>query len=111
MTDAKEQGGFKAPPIFGYKDVKPVTQELVDANKEREERLLRAVDEWNKINEAYLDHRWLAIARTHFQQGFMAMNRAIFKPQRISLPEDVAVKPQPPSEVHGAYKYKEPNND
>jgi hypothetical protein len=34
------------------------------------------------------DQRWLAIARTHFQEGFMALNRAVFQPQRIKLPED-----------------------
>jgi len=34
------------------------------------------------------DPRWLAIARTHFQEGFMALNRAVFQPTRIKLPED-----------------------
>lgn len=34
------------------------------------------------------DPRWLAVAKTHFEQGFMALNRAVFQPQRISLPED-----------------------
>lgn len=34
------------------------------------------------------DQRWIAIARTHFQEGFMALNRAVFQPQRIELPED-----------------------
>jgi len=27
-----------------------------------------------------VDGRWVSIARTHFQQGFMALNRAVFKP-------------------------------
>jgi hypothetical protein len=27
-----------------------------------------------------VDHRWLAIGRTHLQQGFMAVTRAIAKP-------------------------------
>jgi hypothetical protein len=26
------------------------------------------------------DPRWLALARTHFQEGFMALNRAVFRP-------------------------------
>ena len=28
-----------------------------------------------------LDQRWVAIARTHFQEGFMALNRAVFQPE------------------------------
>lgn len=28
-----------------------------------------------------LDGRWISIARTHFQQGFMALNRAVFQPE------------------------------
>ena len=35
-----------------------------------------------------IDQRWLAIARTHIEQGFMALNRAIFRPQRVELDED-----------------------
>jgi hypothetical protein len=35
-----------------------------------------------------VDRRWLSIAKTHFEQGFMALNRSIFKPQRIKLLED-----------------------
>lgn len=27
-----------------------------------------------------VDKRWVSIARTHFQQGFMALNRAVFQP-------------------------------
>ena len=31
-----------------------------------------------------VDQRWAAVARTHLEQGFMAMNRAVFRPGRIS---------------------------
>jgi hypothetical protein len=34
------------------------------------------------------DARWIAIARTHIEQGFMALNRAIFKPERVKLETD-----------------------
>jgi hypothetical protein len=34
------------------------------------------------------DPRWLAVARTDFQRAYMALNRAVFQPQRIQLPED-----------------------
>ena len=32
-----------------------------------------------------IDQRWLAIARTNIEQGFMALNRAIFRPERVEL--------------------------
>lgn len=31
----------------------------------------------------YVDKRWLAISRTQLEQAFMALNRSIFKPQRL----------------------------
>jgi hypothetical protein len=30
-----------------------------------------------------IDQRWLAIAQTHIEQGFMALNRSIFQPGRV----------------------------
>jgi hypothetical protein len=34
----------------------------------------------NENTELWLDRRWVAIARRHFQQGLMAYTRAITKP-------------------------------
>jgi len=82
MTD-----GFKAPPISGYQDVSGDKAAFVNANKELEERILRRIDGMTDASLA-IDQRWLAIARTHIEQGFMAMNRAVFQPTRINLPED-----------------------
>jgi len=45
------------------------------------------MDEMRALGTEF-DQRWLAIARTHVEQGFMAFNRAVFRPQRISLPGD-----------------------
>lgn len=81
MTD-----GFKAPPISGYTDQPQANAELVNTNKQIEERLLRALDSFMTMPD--IDKRWCAIARAHFEEGFMALNRSIFKPQRIKLPED-----------------------
>jgi hypothetical protein len=36
-----------------------------------------------------VDQRWLAIGRTHIEQGFMAINRSIFRPERVKLACDV----------------------
>lgn len=38
--------------------------------------------------DAAIDKRWLAIGVTYLQIAFMAMNRSVFKPTRISLPTD-----------------------
>jgi hypothetical protein len=35
-----------------------------------------------------IDGRWFAIGRTGIEQGFMAINRAVFKPGRAALPGD-----------------------
>lgn len=87
-------------PVQGYTPQSDAKVALVNEFKQDEERLLRKidaaveatqdvhVDNATIVNVALCDGRWLAIARTHFQEGFMALNRAVFQPQRISLPED-----------------------
>ncbi len=74
-------------PVAGYTSQSTSKVELVNANKILEERVLRRFDELVKLDN--IDKRWLAIGRTHFEQAFMAMNRAVFQPQRVGLPEDV----------------------
>jgi hypothetical protein len=34
-------------------------------------------------NDATLDHRWVAIAKTDLQKGFMALRRALEKPEEF----------------------------
>lgn len=70
-------------PVSGYTTQAPQKVALVNQNKQLEERLLRQLDAMGADLE--IDHRWLAIARTQLEQGFMAMNRAVFKPTRIKL--------------------------
>lgn len=100
MTD-----DLKPLPVKGYTDQSADKVALVNRFKEMEERLLREIDalvpsrdekpfgaalskvEGEPIPYKY-DLRWLAIARTHIQEGFTALNRSIFQPQRIKLPED-----------------------
>jgi len=86
-------------PVSGYQPQSEAKVALVNEFKADEERLLRKVDALGlptvlaSIGDdiakvpAY-DQRWLNIARTHFQEGFMALNRAVFQPSRIALPED-----------------------
>jgi hypothetical protein len=90
--------GFQAPPILGYQDVSGDKQAMVNELKEMEERILRQLDYLaqlhgvdgspGSVRPPFADTRWLAVGRTHIQQAFMAINRAVFQPQRIKLPED-----------------------
>lgn len=80
----KEHSGL---PVSGYRPQSGVSVALVNENKATEERILRLMD-FLKDNPDQVDQRWLAVARTQIEQGFMALNRAIFRPERISLPED-----------------------
>lgn len=73
-------------PVAGYQPQSNEAIRIVNANKAIEERLLRAMD--SLAGKDAIDKRWLAIARTQIEQGFMALNRAVFKPGRVRLPED-----------------------
>lgn len=68
--------------MSGYR---PQSQERVDAvnkMKEVEETFLRLLDD---LVSKEVDQRWLALGRTHIEQGFMAINRSIFRPERVKL--------------------------
>lgn len=80
MTDQKPL------PVAGYTAQIDENVQMVNLNKRDEERILRSIDLYAMNPE--VDKRWLAIAKTHIEQGFMVMNRAIFKPQRIKLDGD-----------------------
>lgn len=82
MTD------HKGLPVKGYTDQPEVKINIVNQHKVMEEEVLRRMDRLKDIDG--IDGRWLAIARTNIEQGFMALNRAVFQPQRIQLPEDEA---------------------
>jgi hypothetical protein len=83
MTEPKHEG----LPVAGYKAQSAEAVELVNANKVVEEIILRNLDDLAEMPG--VDKRWLAIGRTQIEQGFMAVNRSIFKPGRVVLPEDV----------------------
>ena len=75
-------------PVAGYRSQSEEAVALVNSNKLTEERLLRLLDALRKRDD--IDQRWLSIARTQLEQGFMALNRSIFRPERVHpLPEDV----------------------
>lgn len=70
-------------PVKGYRPQSGQSVNIVNHNKEIEEHVLRLLDEL--AADAGIDKRWLAIGRTHIEQGFMAVNRAVFKPERAKL--------------------------
>lgn len=62
--------------------------QIVATNRQVEERVLRMLDTFEAAGIA--DPVWLATGRTGIEQGFAAINRAILKPPRTILPEDLA---------------------
>lgn len=82
MADPIHQG----LPIPGYRPQTAEAVALVAEFKAIEERLLRRLDALRF--EDRLDARWAAIGRTGLEQAFMAINRAVFRPGRVHLPED-----------------------
>lgn len=84
MSDSKHDG----LPVAGYQPQSTLSVAIVNANKAMEEGVLRQLDAMTDAQR--FDQRWVAIARTAIEQGFMAMNRAVFKPSRVKLPEDPA---------------------
>ncbi len=76
----------QALPVEGYRAQPTSNVDLVNTNKRKEEEVLRILDSLSLIMD--IDKRWLAIGRTQIEQGFMAVNRAVFKPERVGLPVD-----------------------
>lgn len=73
-------------PVQGYRPQSTAAVDLVNENKTIEEQVLRILDAL--ATNPNTDKRWLAIGRTAIENGFMAVNRAVFKPSRAKLPGD-----------------------
>ena len=77
-------------PVIGYSHQSETNRDLVNRAKIMEETLLRFLDDVARVEG--IDPHWLAIGRTHIQQGFMGIVRGISNPQRIALPDDLEGK-------------------
>jgi hypothetical protein len=99
LTRVKGPKAHAGLPVHGYQPQSDDKVALVNGFKQDEERLLRQLDgleiPTDKVREhdgwplvEMPDPRWISIARSHFEQGYMALNRSVFKPQRVKLPED-----------------------
>jgi len=73
-------------PVSGYKPQSDDKVAAVNVNKALEERILRVLD--GLRDDPKVDQRWLATGRTQLEKAFMSINRAIFQPGRVKLPED-----------------------
>lgn len=77
-----EQAGL---PVKGYAPTQSDDAiNAVNRLKVLEEQYLRELDTIsNSVDVLQPDIRWIAIARTHIQEGTMAAARSIFKPRRL----------------------------
>lgn len=74
-------------PVAGYYPQSSENVALVNENKILEERVLRQIDKMRNTGIA-CDQRMVALANTGIQEAFMWLNRAVFQPKRVTLPED-----------------------
>lgn len=66
--------------VAGYRALTDKEVDVVNFTKSMEEQL---AGWWLKVGDLVpgLDRRWMAVARTHFQEGFSAMVRAVARPR------------------------------
>lgn len=83
MPEMTEADTIPVTPVLGYTKPTQLQLSTVNLNKVLEEDLLSRMDILEQHGELQIDRRWLAVARTHIEQGFMALNRAVMKPKRV----------------------------
>ena len=76
---------YEGLPVAGYKSQGAYAVHEVNENKKLDEQVLRQIEILQSDKWLAVDQRWLAIGRTAIEQGFMAINRAVFKPGRVKL--------------------------
>lgn len=76
----------KGLPVAGYQPQSNDKVAAVNENKRLEEMVLRQLDFLANVEPT--DLRWLEFGRALIEQGFMAINRSVFKPARIALDGD-----------------------
>lgn len=80
--------------IKGFTDQGERNKALVNRNKEIEERVMRIIDDLTE--QPGVDVFMLNTGAKHLITAFMWLNRAVFQPTRVKLPEDEAALPPPP---------------
>lgn len=71
-------------PIKTYRELTPCEISVINEFKELENQLGQSIARVRLLQEnnpdIELDPRWVSIARTQLQQGFMSLNRSVAKP-------------------------------
>jgi hypothetical protein len=70
---------YDSKPIIGYRKLSDVEIDKLNRVKELANQVGALVEEL--MLDGTVDTRWIAIGRTQLQQGFMAVNRGIAKPE------------------------------
>lgn len=84
MSETKHEG----LPVAGYVSQTGNKVEAVNVNKFIEERDIRRVELMRDMG--LVDPRMAALGITRLQEAWMWINRAVFQPERVKLPEDAA---------------------
>lgn len=75
---SESQDTFIQPKITGYRQLTPEDAKQMNEVKELANMVGAKINELRANTEA--DARWISIAQTQLQQGFMALVRSIAKP-------------------------------
>lgn len=66
--------------IKGYRDLSQAEIDLMNDAKAKAEEVGKLIDVLNNMQSISVDKRWLAIAKTDLQKGFMSLVRSIAQP-------------------------------
>lgn len=67
--------------IKGYRDLSEQEIALMNEGKELAVQVGAWIEKLESMERFEVDHRWVAIGKTHLQQGFMAAIRGIARPE------------------------------
>lgn len=81
LADVQRLKVYTPPPIAGYRTLTQVEVDLMNEVKAMGERVSQLIERIERNNGiAPVDGRWISIATTDLQKGFMSLTRAIAKP-------------------------------
>lgn len=67
--------------ISGYRELGEAEIEIMNRIKEKGKEVGQLIDDLMTSDRIEIDARWAHIAKTDLQKGFMALTRAVAKPQ------------------------------
>lgn len=65
------------PEITGYRELTEGEVAMINLIKDKEGDVASM---WSSLSNTEVDRRWMSIAKTHLQEGFTALVRAIARP-------------------------------